>query len=268
MPFVNANGIKMYYEERGSGKPLLMIMGITASCDVWEKHVVVWEKEYRCILFDNRGVGATDKPEGPYTTAQMADDSAALLDALGIEEAAVVGVSMGGAIALQLAIRHQKVVKSMVLMCPWARCDRKGEAVFRHMMHAKAHLRPRQFANFVQLLIFHKSTWDDDAEFHGLIEGQHEAAMAQNPQPLQGLEGQALACISHDVLEILSKIHAPCLVVGGKEDIFIPEWMVREVAEGISGSDLHLYDDAGHAFHWEKIEDFNPRVLNWLKDKY
>ncbi len=268
MPFIDANGIRMYYEERGSGKPLLLIMGITAPCSVWEKHVSYWEKEYRCILFDNRGVGATDKPEGPYTTAQMADDSAALLDALGIEEAAVVGVSMGGAIALQLAVRHQKVVKSMVLMCPWARCDHKGEAVFRHMMHVKAHLRPRHFANFVQLLIFHKSTWDDDAEYHGLIEGQHEAALTENPQPLHGLEGQALACISHDVLGNLSKIYAPCLVIGGKEDIFIPEWMVREVASGISRSDLHLYEDAGHAFHWEKIEDFNPRVLNWLKDKY
>lgn len=266
MPFAEVNGLKMYYEERGSGPPLLLIMGITASCDVWEKHVSYWEKHYRCIIFDNRGVGATDKPEGPYTTAQMADDSAALLEYLGIANASVVGVSMGGAIALQLAIRHQKVVKSMVLMCPWARCDRKAEAVFRHMIHARAHLRPRQFANFIQLLIFHKSTWDDDNEYHGLIEGQHEAGLTENPQPLHGLEGQALACISHNVHENLSKIHVPCLVIGGKEDIFIPEWMVREVAEGIPNSELHLYDEAGHAFHWEKIEDFNPRVLHWLNE--
>ncbi len=267
MPFANVNGIKMYYEERGSGPPLLLIMGITAPGSVWERHVAYWEKEYHCILFDNRGVGATDKPEGPYTTAQMADDSAALLEYLGIDQASIVGVSMGGAIALQLAIRHQKAVKSMVLMCPWASCDRKGEAIFRHMMHAKAHLRPEQFANFVQLLIYHKAAWDDDDEYHGLIEGQHEAALAENPQPLHGLEGQALACISHDVVENLSEIHVPCLVIGGKEDIFIPEWMVREVAEGIPNSDLYFYENTGHVFHWEKIDDFNPRALQWLNSK-
>lgn len=268
MPYLKANGIQLHYEERGSGKPLLLIMGITADLSVWEKHVSYWEKHYRCILFDNRGVGLSDKPEGPYTTAQMADDSAALLEALGIPEAAVVGVSMGGAIALQLAIRHPGSVASLVLMCPWASCDRKTEAVFRHMMHAKAHLRPEHFSNFVQQLIFHKTTWDDDAEYEGLIAGQKEAALAETPQPLHGLEGQAHACISHHVVDQLPEIKVPSLVIGGKDDQFIPEWMALEVANGIPDSDIHLYENAGHAFHWEKLEDFNPRVLDWLNAKY
>ncbi|NNE76615.1 MAG: alpha/beta hydrolase [Pricia sp.] len=266
MPFVTANGIRLNYEIRGSGDPLLLIMGITAPYSVWEKHVSYWEQNYRCILFDNRGVGASDKPEGPYTTAQMADDSAALLDVLNITKAAVVGVSMGGAIALQLAIRHPKKVKAMVLMCPWASCDAKGEAIFKHMMHAKAHLRPEQFSNFVQLLIFHKSTWDQD--YDGLLDGQKEAAAESNPQPLHGLEGQAYACISQNIVDQLDKIDSPCLVIGGKEDIFIPEWMVREVAEGIPNCDVYLYENTGHAFHWEKLDDFNPRVMKWLKSNY
>lgn len=266
MPFTKANGIRLYYEERGSGKPLLLIMGITAPCAVWEKHVSYWERNYRCILFDNRGVGASDKPAGAYTTAEMADDSVALLDALNITEAAVVGVSMGGAIALQLAIRHPDRVQAMVLMCPWASCDSRGEAIFRHMMHAKAHLRPEQFANFVQVLIFHKPTWDKGSE--ELAESRKEAAIDQNPQPLHGLEGQAHACISHNVVSELSTINMPCLVIGGKEDIFIPEWMAREVAEGIADCELHLYENAGHAFHWEELDDFNPRVLKWLDAKY
>lgn len=268
MSFIAANGIQLYYEERGAGKPLLLIMGITAPCSVWEKHVAFWETHYRCILFDNRGVGASDKPEGPYTTAQMADDCAALLEALQISKAAVVGVSMGGAIALQLAIRHPTKVAAMVLMCPWASCDRKGEAIFKHMMHAKAHLRPEQFANFVQLLIFHKSTWDDDAAYKGLLESQKEAALQADQQPLHGLEGQALACISHHVVEQLPQIKIPCLVIGGKDDQFIPEWMVIEVAEGIPNSALHLYENAGHAFHWEHLNDFNTRVVKWLQEKY
>ncbi|WKX75153.1 alpha/beta fold hydrolase [Zobellia laminariae] len=268
MSFVTVNGVQLYYEIRGEGKPLLLIMGITAASAVWEKHVSHWEKEYQCILFDNRGVGLSDKPEGPYTTAQMADDSAALLDALSIPNAAIVGVSMGGAIALQMSIRHPEKVSAMVAMCPWASCDRKGEAIFRHITHIKAHLRPEQFASFMQLLIFDKPTFDDDAEFEGLLSGQKGAALEAIQQPLHGLEAQAEACITHDVVAQLSQIKLPTLVIGGKQDMFVPEWMVQEVSDGIPNSELHLYNNAGHAFHWEKLDDFNPRVLNWLKANY
>ncbi|MGS0524432.1 alpha/beta fold hydrolase [Zobellia nedashkovskayae] len=82
------------------------------------------------------------------------------------------------------------------------------------------------------------------------------------------MEAQAEACINHNVVAQLSQIKSPTLVIGGKQDMFVPEWMVREVSDGISNSELHLYDNAGHAFHWEKLDDFNPRVLNWLKANY
>jgi pimeloyl-ACP methyl ester carboxylesterase len=85
----------MYYEEKGSGDPVLLIMGITATGDVWQAHSDHWSEEFRCIMPDNRGVGQTDKPAGDYTSAMMADDYAGLLDALGISQARVVGVSMG-----------------------------------------------------------------------------------------------------------------------------------------------------------------------------
>ncbi|MEQ9437575.1 MAG: alpha/beta hydrolase [Cyclobacteriaceae bacterium] len=263
MPYVQANGIQLFYEERGTGDPLLLIMGITAPGSVWEKHVASWEQQFRCIFFDNRGVGLSDKPAGPYTTAQMGDDCAGLLEALDIPIARVAGVSMGSTIAMQLALRHPDKVSAMVLMCPWARCDRKGEAVFRHMMHAKR-LRPEEFSNFIQQLIYHKSSWDDDAVYQDLMQSQQAEASNPFPQPLHGLEGQAHACIQHQVLAELPSIEQPCLVIGGKEDQFIPAWMAQEVAAAIPDSTLHLYDEAGHAFHWEKIEDFNPRVLKWL----
>src|SRR6188508_3735263 len=82
MPIVKTNGINMAYEERGSGDPLICIMGVTAPGGVWDAHAQAWEKHFRCILGDHRGVGATDKPAGPYTTAMMADDYAGLMDAL------------------------------------------------------------------------------------------------------------------------------------------------------------------------------------------
>lgn len=266
MPYVQANGINIYYEEHGSGEPLLLIMGITAPGSVWEKHLEYWSKEFRCILFDNRGVGNTDKPAGAYSSEQMADDSAALLKELQISSARVAGVSMGSIIAQQVALRHPELIRSLVLMCPWARCDRKTIATFQHIVQIKAHLRPEQFQHFIQWLIFDKTSWDDNEAYQDLVDGQNDAASNPIQQPLHGLEGQAEACISHDVLEDLSKIEAPCLVTGGENDRFVPSWMVREVANAIPECELHMYENSGHAFHWENIDDFNPRVCNWLLD--
>jgi pimeloyl-ACP methyl ester carboxylesterase len=266
MPYADSNGIQLYYEERGSGDPLILIMGITAPGEVWEDHASFWEQDFRCIQVDNRGVGRSDKPEGPYTMAGMADDYAGLMEALDIPGAAVVGVSMGSPIAQQLALRHPEKVSCIVQMCPWARCDRKAEAIFRHMVKAKAHLRPEDFQQFIQLLIFDKTSWDDEDAYQDMLDGQTEAAIDSRPQPLHGLEGQAEACITHNTLDELPNINHPCLVIGGEEDIFTPAWMAREVAGALPNSTLHLYPNSGHAFHWENIEDFNPRVRDWLKE--
>ncbi len=264
MPLVETNGIQMNYEERGTGEPLILIMGITAPGAVWEAHADHWSSNYRCIMVDNRGIGLTDKPEGDYSSAMMADDYAGLMDALGIESAKVVGVSMGSIIAQQLCLRHASKVKSAVLMCPWARCDRYAASIFEHMKACFAHLSPAQFMEWIQLLIFTKPFWDNDEALASLLEGRHGFAHGPAPQPLHGLEGQAAACINHDVYDQLGTMIQPCLVIGGKDDIFTPLWMGQEVAGAIPNCDTYFYNDAGHAFHFEKMDDFNPRVFEWL----
>ncbi|TDE12864.1 alpha/beta fold hydrolase [Dyadobacter psychrotolerans] len=272
MPTIKTNGIHLHYEERGSGEspddiPLLLIMGITAPGSVWNVHLADWQHHFRCIIGDNRGVGLSDKPAGPYSTEQMADDYAGLLDAIEVKKVKVVGCSMGSTIAQQLAIRHPHRVESLVLMCPWARCDHYAQALFQHIMNSKARFRPEEFSLYMQLLIFSKSSWDDAEKCAELEMGRRQDATNPFPQPLHGLEGQAAACISHNVLADLKKIHQPSLVIGGREDIFTPVWMAEEVAGGIDGSELFLYDKLGHAFHFENTEDFNPRVRNWLLGK-
>lgn len=265
MPIVETNGIRMYYDELGSGDPLLCLMGITAPGSVWELHVDAWSRDFRCIMPDNRGVGQSGKPEGPYSSRMMADDTAGLLDALGFDSVRVIGCSMGSIVAQQLALHRPELVRSMVLMCPWARCDRYAAAVFEHMKQTKARLTPAQFTSFVQLLIFAKPHWDDDDAFDGLVQGQRDADLDPAPQPLHALEAQAEACIHHDVLAELPSIACPTLVIGGERDIFTPPWMGREIAEAIPGAEIHLYPDAGHAFHWERIDDFNPRIADWFR---
>lgn len=264
MPFVATNGITLHYEERGSGDPLLLLMGITAPGSVWEQHAAFWSQNFRCLIPDNRGVGRSDKPAGPYTSALMADDMAGLLRHLGPGAVRVVGCSMGSIIAQQLALRHPDLVRSLVLMCPWARCDRYARGIFAHMATLKARLRPEEFLHYIQLLIFAKDTWDNDAAQADFEASRLEASRNPEPQPLHALEAQAAACVAHDVLADLPKIAMPALVIGGEDDIFTPAWMAREVASALPRADLHLYPRAGHAFHWERIADFNPRVRDWL----
>jgi pimeloyl-ACP methyl ester carboxylesterase len=266
MPTIQTNGIELYYEVQGAGKPLLLIMGITAAGSVWEKHASYWDKAFKCVIADNRGVGQSSIPEGSYTTAQMADDYAGLLDALKIDNVAVVGCSMGSTIAQQLAIRYPEKVSSLVLMCPWARCDNTAKGIFQHIIDCKTSLSPEQFMLYIQLLIFSKSSWDNEVSFAEMEDGRMQAAIDPQPQPLQGLKGQAAACINHNVLSQLPQIKQPVLVIGGKEDIFTPVWMAEEVAGAIPNAELHLYEGAGHAFHWERIEDFNPRIKKWIME--
>lgn len=266
MPSIETNGISMFYSEQGAGEPLLCIMGITATGNVWEAHVNEWSKHYRCIMPDNRGVGLTDKPLGNYTSAMMADDYAGLMDALGIEKAHIIGCSMGSIIAQQLMILHPHKVQSTVLMCSWARCDNKTKATFSHLEYCKAKFTPSEFTHFIQSLIFSKPFWDDKENLKTLTEGQETSNSDPNPQPLHALISQSHACRTHDTYDLLPQITAPCFIIGGEADQFTPLWMSMEVANQIKQSETYFYKDRGHAFHFEELEDFNQRVFNWLNN--
>ncbi|MDP0492354.1 MAG: alpha/beta hydrolase [Verrucomicrobiota bacterium JB023] len=264
MPEIETNGIKMHYEVHGEGEPVICIMGITASNEVWEPHVEEWKKHFQCITPDNRGVGCTEKPEIDYTSEMMADDIAGLMDGAGIDSAHVVGCSMGSIVGQQLALRHPAKVRKLVLMCPWARCDRHAKSIFSHLEKIKAHLTADDFMEYIQLLIFDKSSWDDEEFYQSMLEGREEALENDNPQPLHGLAGQAAACVNHDVYEQLPTITNETLIIGGMNDIFTPRWMAEEIHSQLPHSELFLYKNAGHGFHFENVEDFNRRVLEFL----
>ncbi len=265
MPIIQSNGINFAYEETGSGDSVICIMGITAPGAVWGAHTPAWESDFRCITPDNRGVGESDKPEGPYSSEMMATDYIGLMDELGIESAHVIGCSMGSIIAQQIALLAPEKVKSLVLMCSWSRCDNYAKHTFEHLVNIKAALPASQFMHYIQQLIFTKPFFDNEECYASFAEGQAEADADPNPQPLHGLAAQAEACKNHNVYDRLGEITAPTLVIGGEDDIFTPRWMAEEIHAKLPNSKLYLYKDAGHAFHFEYMEDFNARILEWLK---
>jgi len=149
-------------------------------------------------------------------------------------------------------------------MCPWARCDNMAKGIFENMVNCKKTFDPEAFTLYIQLLIFSKSSWDDETMYANMVADRREAAAKEQVQTLQGLTSQAAACIGHDVHEQLPQIHHPVLVIGVKADIFTPPWMAEEIATSIPGAELFLYENSAHAFHWEQLDDFNERINKWL----
>ena len=117
MPKVKVNGIDIYYEEHGSGEPVVMIGGLGADTTLWSKQVPAFSERFRVVVFDNRGSGQSDKPDKPYSIPMFAADTVGLMQALGIERAHVVGASLGGLVAQELVLTHPEMVDRLVLVC-------------------------------------------------------------------------------------------------------------------------------------------------------
>ncbi|GIW72778.1 MAG: alpha/beta hydrolase [Planctomycetota bacterium] len=253
MPYARANGIRLHYVQEGSGPDLLLIMGLGASHLAWEPLVELLRPHFRLTRFDNRGTGLSDQPAGPYTMAELADDAAGLLTALGIERAHVFGVSMGGMIAQHLALRHPERLERLVLGCtsaggphavlpePWALAiltrPRAGRSVEEYVREAVPILFAPGFA-----------------EAHPeVIEAVCRRAAAL-PTPDAGVQSQLAAIMDHDVSARLGEIAAPTLVVTGELDVLVPPANSELLARGIPGARLLVLPGVAHAFIQEAPE--------------
>jgi pimeloyl-ACP methyl ester carboxylesterase len=283
---VATNGIELAYTEHGEGEPLLLIMGLGADSSAWESHVAAFQKGYRCIAVDNRGVGASSKPAGPYSAAQMADDYAGLIEALDLGPVPVVGISMGGAIAQELALRHPELVERLVLVATWARTDPFLQDVLNHYASSRAVLPPQEFVQLLQLWLWtpeyvnrHASEliqarqvlglwlWDPgyvNQHLSEVIEALSRQPLADILQPQHAFEAQCQACITHDTLDRLDSIRVPTLVTAGDLDVLIRLPLSEELHARIPGAELQVFRGNGHVHHFEVVDDFNRSTMEWL----
>jgi len=262
MPTIATNGIKMSWQERGQGEPLILIMGLGAPGSVWEEHVKEYEKHFRCYLLDNRGAGDSDKPAGPYTTAMMAADVAGMMDAAGIGAARVAGISMGSAIAQELALARPDKVRSLVLVSSWARCDVYTRAIFDHFRRVRGSVPPDVFMELLQLWIFAPDHYEKNLP--ALLDGR-AAARVGPPMPQHAFEAQCAACVEHDALDRLDRITAPALLTVGDADIFTPLRLSQAMQPRLRGSRLEVFHGWGHAHHWEDLPRFNRVTREFLQ---
>jgi pimeloyl-ACP methyl ester carboxylesterase len=274
MSMANVESIQLYYEEHGSGDPLLLIMGLAADSTAWLFQIPDLARCYRTIAFDNRGVGRSAKPPGPYTIHGMADDAAGLLDVLGIERAHVVGVSMGGMIAQELALRHPNRVRGLVLGCTFPEPDVDAErqrefSVAQFGGHVTAAgeteidvsaIDPLAFFQHLLPRVFNQSFID--RELPKLL--NVFAGALQYGFSMEAILGQVEAVMGHKATDRLHRITAPTLVITGDADLLVSPANSDILARNIPGAKLVKVPGGSHGFNFETPELFNREVLDFL----
>lgn len=230
MPTVRVNDITMYYEHAGSGEPLVLIGGLGLDVSECRNLIEALAGHHRVLAFDNRGAGRTDKPDAPYTLGQMSDDAAGLMRALGMGPAHVVGLSMGGRIALELTLKDPDLVRSLILASTSARVTRRWPL--------------RLLAVFAGL---------------PLLRGRH-------PQPRYAFRRQRDASTGYDSTARLSELRVPTLVMHGRRDHIVPYRDAEDLRDQIPGSTLiglnggHLYALTHSAAFAERIDAFTASL--------
>jgi 3-oxoadipate enol-lactonase len=251
MPKIRVGDHELHYERGGSGEPLLMIQGMSGTHVSWgEPFLAPLRESFDVIAFDNRGIGLSAPIDGPFTIVEMAEDAAGLLDELGIESAHVVGISMGGMIAQDLALAHPDRLGSLTLGCTY--CGGPG-----------SQLMPQEN---VEILAAGMMSGDRDKAIRASYEVNlspafrtdeghyaafHEMATSV-PAAKRTIELQAQAIFGHDTSGRLGEISTPTLIIHGADDGVLPYPNGELIASLMPEAHLETLEDVGHMFWWEQ----------------
>jgi len=253
MPIAPVGDIELDYERGGSGPPLLLIMGMSGTALHWgEPFLEALRRDFDVIAYDHRGVGASSRLEGPITIVRMAEDAVGLLDALGIDAAHIVGISMGGMIAQELALAHPERIRTLTLGCTY--CGGEGsslasEDVMRRLAEGMAsgdRERALRTAWEVNVSAGFAADADAYAAFH--------ARALKRAVAVPVIMAQMQAITAYETLARLPRLTLPTLIVHGTADQMLPVENAHLIATQIPGSQLEIFDGVGHLFFLERPE--------------
>lgn len=264
---ISSNGQELYYEVHGEGQPLVLVMGIGYDSSLWKlQQVPALSKRFQVVIFDNRDAGRSSRAAPGYGIGDMADDVAGLLDGLDIPHAHLLGLSMGGMIGQEFALRHPDRLDRLVLSGVGAAPARSAFDPIRIWSWVRSHDEAGEAFGAQQFVwLFSSSFLRNDAAVKQTL-----ALLASNPTPMtpDAYTRQATAYLQHDVLDRLGGIQVPTLVVGGEQDLLTPPWILQEVATAIPHAELRILrgDGSSHLLPLERPDEFNHLVTDFLTD--
>jgi pimeloyl-ACP methyl ester carboxylesterase len=258
MAFVENQGTKIYWDEQGQGPPLLLIIGLGYASALWHRTRPVLAQRYSTIAFDNRGVGLSDVPPGPYSIATMASDAAAVLDAAGVSSAHVFGISMGGMIAQEFALQYPARTRSLILGCTAAGGPSavRAESKVTDVLFARD-MTPEQAREAILPYIY------DAATPREKIDEDTRVRERWLPTPA-GYMAQLQAILAWEGYSRIAQITAPTLVIHGKSDALVPPGNGELIAGRIPGATLILLEHASHLFLTDQTEQAHQAILEFL----
>ncbi len=258
MSFLENRGAKLYWDEQGSGDPLLLIMGLSYPSYMWHRSRPILAKRFRTIALDNRGVGQSDAPPGIYSIALMASDAAAVLDAACVEGAHVFGASMGGMIAQEFALQYPHRVRSLILGCTAAGGPHAVQAepeALQALM--RRDVTPEEAKEAILPFIYDRATPRERIE--------EDMAIRMKWYPTaQGYMGQLQGIFGWEAYSRIAQITAPTLVIHGETDRLVPAANARLIAEKITGAKLVLIPHASHIFETDQPAAAQQAILEFL----
>ncbi len=264
MPYQSVNGIKIYYEERGQGEPLLLINGLAFPMDLWFAQVEELSRDFRVIALDNRGIGRSDQPDEDYSIPLLASDAVGLLKALGIEKSYVAGLSMGGFISQEIALSYPDRVNRLVLVATGmggARSAELGRPFWEKTAVAIMGKSPQEVYRIDLTLM----TAPGFAEERPDVVEKAVALRMQNPQPLYAFLRQFAACSVFDNNLRTPQITHPTLIILGQDDPLFPIELARDFREALPKAKMILYENCGHAILLEKPDRLSKDIREFLK---
>lgn len=251
-----SSSINLYYEVHGDGTPLLLISGLGGGSWSWYGQIPFLSPRYRTIVFDNRGAGRSSVPQGPYTIAEMAQDTLDLLDHVQVDEVLVAGLSMGGMVAQELALLAPERVKALVLGCTHCggtlHVSASGNVLQAFLQNDR--LSREEILRKNALLFFSEAFRLARPE---TIDRYIQVQLSSPVRPPHAFEAQVEAIKTFDCSSRLHRIAASTLVVTGTEDALIPAINARILAKRIPLARLHEIPGAGHALHVECRDELN-----------